>query len=59
MLFILGLLFQYEKKIHFNFLVVSKAPLYIKDYTHLYFTGSKTLQSKVSVPLLIQVEVEK
>ncbi|XP_075874698.1 rho GTPase-activating protein 19-like [Nelusetta ayraudi] len=23
-----------------------KAPLYIKEYTHLYFTGSKTLQSK-------------
>lgn len=35
-----------------NFLVVSKAPLYIKEYTHLYFTGSKTLQSKVSVFLI-------
>lgn len=34
-----------------NFPVVSKAPLYIKDYTHLYFTGSKTLESKVSLLL--------
>uniref|UniRef100_A0A671XD49 Rho GTPase-activating protein 19 n=1 Tax=Sparus aurata TaxID=8175 RepID=A0A671XD49_SPAAU len=26
-----------------------KAPAYIKEYTHSYFTGSKALQSKVSV----------
>lgn len=30
-------------------LLLLKAPVYIKEYTRLYFTGSKTLQSKVSV----------
>ncbi|XP_054456236.1 rho GTPase-activating protein 19-like [Anoplopoma fimbria] len=28
-----------------------KAPTYIKEYTHLYFTGSKTLQSKDDLTL--------
>lgn len=28
--------------------VFIKAPAYIKEYTHLYFTGSRSLQSKVS-----------
>lgn len=33
-------------------LLLLKAPVYIKEYTRLYFTGSKTLQSKVSVSAL-------
>lgn len=31
------------------FFFMFKAPLYIKEYTRLYFTGSKTIQSKVGL----------